>query len=250
MTSPRWLARGEDDVSSDPGWLSARERERAEGMRYRKRRSEFVLARWTAKHALSAALDLPVSIESFADIEVRPRSTGAPQAWVRGVPAPVSLSMTDRAGWAVCLVAAEHTAVGCDLELVEPRSPAFVSDWLTDAERFLVRSAPGDDAAFLTANLVWSAKESALKVLQTGLRRDTRSVEVVFETPPWQAADGWAPLRVTSVERAVFPGWWRRFGEFVLTVAADSAIPVPLSIEEPPALSAAVATHSWLTAPL
>ena len=71
-------------------------------------------------------------------------------------------------------------AVGCDLELVEPRTPGFVADFLTAAEQQSVASRPDPDAA---ANLIWSAKESALKVLQTGLRRDTRSVEVAVDEP-------------------------------------------------------------------
>ncbi len=35
----------------------------------------------------------------------------------------------------------------------------------------------------LAANLIWPAKESALKVLRTGLRADTRTVEVVLAEP-------------------------------------------------------------------
>ncbi len=246
----RWLARSEDDVPADLRWLSDPERRRAEAMRFRKRRSEFVLARWAAKHALSAVLELPATVETFAALEVRPRPTGAPSAHVAGQPAAVAVSMTDRAGWAVCVVAPEGVGVGCDLELVEPRSIAFITDWLTDAERYAVTTAPDPAATYLAANLVWSAKESALKVLQTGLRRDTRSVEVSFATPPWAAAAGWSRLSVRAREGPVFAGWWCRYGEFVLTVTADVPTPAPLSIEQPPRLAAAVPTHSWLDAPV
>ncbi len=250
MAALRWLARGEDDVPADLNWLSDPERARAAAMRFRKRRSEFVLARWAAKHALSAVLELPATAETFATLEVRPRPTGAPAAHVAGRPAPVALSMSDRAGWAVCVVAPDGLDVGCDLELVEPRSAAFVSDWLTDAERVAVAAAPDQPSAYLTANLVWSAKESALKVLQTGLRRDTRSVEVSFPVPPWAGTPGWAALSVRAREGREFTGWWRRYGEFVLTVAAAEPAPPPVSIESPPRLAAAVASHSWLDAPL
>jgi len=84
------------------------------------------------------------------------------------------------------LVGPPGRAIGCDLEIVEPRSDAFVEDFLTAAERSLVAGAPDEDARHLLANLVWCGKESALKVLRTGLRRDTRSVEVSLPGGPGQ----------------------------------------------------------------
>ena len=87
------------------------------------------------------------------------------------------------------------------------------------------RSGKGT-ARDLLANLVWCGKESALKVLRTGLRRDTRSVEVSF--PEGGAVDGWAPMSVRAVEGTVFPGWWQRFGAFVADRGRDGALrPAP-----------------------
>ena len=94
------------------------------------------------------------------------------------------------------------------------------------------------------ANLVWCGKESALKVLRTGLRRDTRSVEVSFPDGP--KVDGWAPMSVRAVEGTVFPGWWQRFGAFVLTVAATEPFAPPRPLVDPPGLATAVPAHSWL----
>ena len=110
--------------------------------------------------------------------------------------------------------------------------------------------ASGPDGPDATANLIWSAKESALKVLRTGLRADTRTVEVALadggavDTRAGMAglgrgggrrgagrcaggrcagADGagWRRLTVTGA-RGTFPGWWRRDGVFVLTVVASA----------------------------
>ena len=94
-------------------------------------------------------------------------------------------------------------------------------DWFTPAERDLVGSDAGGRTVGLLANLVWSAKESALKVLQTGLRRDTRSVEVDVVEHDGARALGPA-RRAVAEEGSAFPGWWRRYGDFVLTVAADA----------------------------
>ncbi len=73
-----------------------------------------------------------------------PRSrSGAPppglrsRSW-RETRASLSVSMTDRADWAVSAVAPHGLAVGTDLELVEARTEAFVRDWFTPAERGLV----------------------------------------------------------------------------------------------------------------
>jgi 4'-phosphopantetheinyl transferase len=118
------------------------------------------------------------------------------------------------------------TALGCDLEVVEPRGDAFVADYLTAAERALVeRAGPADRA--LAVALVWSAKESALKALRTGLRLDTRDVAVEPAGPlPGEPipAGRWWPLAVRHPAGGrVFAGWWRRDADRVATVVAAPA---------------------------
>lgn len=235
----RWLAQGEGHVPPGRDWLSTREADRVAGMRFAKRRNDFLVSRWTAKQALARTLDRRPAHPS--QVEVRPAPTGAPLAYLLGAPAPVSISLTDRGGWAVCLVGPPDIRVGCDLELVEARSDAFVADWFTPAEQGLVATANSDRD--VVANLVWSAKESALKVLQTGLRRATRSVEVRLHEEhvgPWRA------LSVRAVEGDVFPGWWCRHGDFLLTVATGRPTPPPESLVTPSPLFGAVPSDSWL----
>jgi 4'-phosphopantetheinyl transferase len=238
----RWLAQGEAHVPAHDRWLTAPEADRLASMRFSKRRVESRLGRWTAKRAVALATGIETGDEALAAISIRNAPDGAPEVFVDGVAAPVRISMTDRAGWAVAAVSG-HGEVGCDLELVEPRSAAFVRDYLTDAERLLVA---GWDDPHLAANLVWSAKESALKVLHTGLRRDTRSVEV--EPADWPGG-GWHSLSVRAVEGRTFPGWWRRFGAFLLTVAAESPLAPPTGLVEPSPLEGAEPRHSWMESP-
>lgn len=240
-----WLARGEEHLPGDRSWLSPGEADYVDGKRFTKRRTEFLVARWAAKQALGRVLATPLTLAGLRRIEVRHAASGAPVACLDGEPVDLQISLTDRAGWAVCLVGTGPGRLGCDLELVEPRSDAFVRDFLTAAERRYVDAAADVAARNLAANLVWSAKESGLKVLTTGLRRDTRSVEVTATA----SVDGWARLTVRTVEGHEFPGWWRRFGEFVLTVAAAEASPAPTALEDPPRLDLARATHSWLRQP-
>jgi 4'-phosphopantetheinyl transferase len=236
-----WLARGEKHLPDDLSWLSPAEADYAERARFSKRRTEFLVARWAGKCALAQVLSVATTSAAFRRLEVRHAPSGAPLAYLDGRPTNVEISLTDRAGWAVCLLGTGSGRVGCDLELVETRSAAFISDYLTASEQREVSCADAD----LAANLIWSAKESALKVLTTGLRRDTRSVEVTVLT----SDDEWQRLTVLTEEGAELPGWWRRFGEFVVTLAAQQAMPMPVSLDEPPLLRGAVPVHSWLQEP-
>ena len=242
-----WLSHNEADLPATPVWLAPRERERASGMHFAKRRNDYLLGRWTAKHAIARVLELPRVPAALAAIEIRNVTGGAPQAFLDGAPAALSLSMTDRAGWGVCAVQRHGVTIGCDLELVEPRSDAFVADYLTATEQAVVATARDTDERHRLANLIWSAKESALKVLKTGLRRDTRSVEVQHEESQPAA---WARLRIRCEEGATFPGWWRQYGQFLLTIVATADLPPPVSLQEPPRLQDGEPTHAWLAAPL
>jgi 4'-phosphopantetheinyl transferase len=242
--SVAWHSEGMSCVPHDDGWLSHREAAWVARMHFEKRRSEFRLGRWTAKNALALLLDRPRTPESLRCIEIDRAPDGAPAPLADGRPAGASISMSDRADQAVCVVSAPGLGLGVDLELIEPRSNAFVSDYLTPAEQSMVARAATAEARDLLANLIWCGKESALKVLRTGLRRDTRSVEVSF--PDVGATDGWSPLAVRAREGGVFPGWWRRYGSFIVTVAATGGFSPPRPLVEPAALASAVPTHAWL----
>jgi 4'-phosphopantetheinyl transferase len=242
-----WLARGEDQLPAAVDWLSAAERSRLGTLRYTKRRTDFLLGRWTLKLAVAKVLGWPDDRGALARIESRAAPTGAPRLYVDDQPADHGVSLSDRAGCAVCLVAARAVAVGCDVEVVEPRSDAFVRDYLTQAEQRLAGPAgPARDAA---ANLIWSAKESALKVLGTGLRRDTRSVEVaVAELSPPERT--WSALRVSTAADAVFPGWWRRSGEFLVTACWPGGGPPPVALEAHSPIDTMRPSHRWVDRPV
>jgi 4'-phosphopantetheinyl transferase len=236
----RWLARAEHDVPGGDGWLSAAEAAASASMRFTKKRREFQVSRWAAKQAMAMLPGMARRAIDPALLEVRHHPSGAPEAWFDGRPLPVGISLTDRAGWAVCLLGLAPGDVGCDLEIVEPRSAAFVRDFFTMRERRYI----GDSD--LRANLVWSAKESALKVLRTGLRRDTRTVEVTVR----EGGSAWSELIVRVDEAGTLEGWWARYGDFLLTVATAIPAPPPIGFDEVAALATAIPVHSWLDAPV
>ncbi len=238
-----WWSAGIAHVPGDGAWIDDLEAERFAAMAFTKRRDEARLARYTAKATVARFLERPIDPASLRAITIRNAPDGAPEVTVDGRAAGIVIAMTDRADWAVSAVVRGADRIGCDLELIETRSERFVRDYFTTSEQRATHAAPRPD---LMANLIWSAKESALKVLRTGLRRDTRTVRVeVTDGSP----EEWSPLTVTTAEGGALPGWWIRYGEFVLTVVGAAPTPPPHSLEEPPPLAAGAPSHSWLESP-
>jgi 4'-phosphopantetheinyl transferase len=216
---PAWLIRCSADVPAGEAWLSARERRTAAGLRVRRRRRDWRLGRFTAKAAVGAWLSIAPE-----RVEILPAADGAPEAWVDGERAPLSVSLSHRAGRALAVVARAPAVVGCDLERVEPRSGAFVREWLAPAEHGLLAAHAEADRARLT-NLVWTAKEAAAKVRREGLRLDVR--RAVVAPAGASATDGaWRALRVQWGDGgAPTSGWWRSEPGWVMTIAGDPSPP-------------------------
>jgi 4'-phosphopantetheinyl transferase len=214
-----WLEQKEADVpppSERQSWLGASELAHLHGLRFPKRRADWLLGRWTAKRAVARCLNLPSNLSALADLEICAASDGAPEAFLAGKAAPVTISLSHRAGLAVCAVAAAATLLGCDLELVEPRIATFAADYFAPEEQDLVAQAqPSERPRLLT--LIWSAKESALKALRAGLRLDTRSVIVA----PGDGSGPWHPLHVRHDSGREFGGWWQTSGVMVRTLVAQ-----------------------------
>jgi 4'-phosphopantetheinyl transferase len=207
-----------EDLPVDTGWLSQREREVLDGFRVEKRRRDWQLGRWAAKLALRGLLGA-----SEKKREILADDSGRPQVHFPDGPdadEEVSLSISHSAGIGFVALRTGSDPIGCDVELIETRSDAFVADYFTEAEREAVERLSGPDRALL-ATLVWSGKESALKVLGEGLRMDTRTVEVDTETLKMNGAE-WSPIAVTGPQDRMFRGQWRVRHGLVWTVLSES----------------------------
>ena len=224
-----WLEQTESDVPVENDWLSENEADSLSKLRFAKRRADWRLGRWTAKRALSLYLNVPAHPGVFKEMEIRPALTGAPEAFFASRPAQVTISLSHRAGIATCAVAMSGVEMGCDLEMIEPRSDAFVADYFTPDEQALVARSSAADRPRLLA-LLWSAKESALKALHAGLRLDTRSVVVSPFAEPFDL-NCWSPLQVRYTGGQDFRGWWQLSGSMVRTVVATPppGSPIPLT---------------------
>jgi len=141
------------------------------------------------------------------------------------------LSLSHREGIGICAAAPEDVALGCDLELVEPRSEAFTAGYFTAEEQKTISGSPAALRDLLVMVLL-SAKESALKALRTGLRLDTRSVSAIlhngFPSALHPEMGTWRPLSVRHADQ-VFPGWWACVDGFVRTAVSIPAANAPVS---------------------
>lgn len=217
------------DVPRNDEWLGSAECAVLATLRYEKRRNDWRLGRWTAKVAMRSALGhgAPARLGS---IEIVAAADGAPEAWIDNRRAAGVVAISHRAGAAVCAASERPVPLGCDVEVVEARSGRFVQDYFTSAEADLVARS-GAARRDVVANLVWSAKESTLKALRTGLRRDTRTVEVEVLSNP--EGEGWGTLDVDSGDDGAFSGIWRTAAPDLVITVVSRGVWTPRSSFEP-----------------
>jgi 4'-phosphopantetheinyl transferase len=255
-----WLLAHAEAVPEGDAWLTAEERAVEHRLLLVRRRADWRLGRWAAKQALVAWLPARAaesgeparaaesgeparaaesgeparaaeSGEPAAGCSVRPGQVGivargdddgCPE--VHGLDPPLpSLSLSHRDGVGLAVVASPGCRIGCDLERVESRSARFPRDWFTSSECDRLDDADPERRDELVT-VLWSAKESVLKAVGEGLRRDTRSVEVDLGAAP---VVGTAWVRVAAHDRedgTTYACWVRRLGPHVGVVAVDAAV--------------------------
>jgi phosphopantetheinyl transferase len=219
----RYLIEHEEGRPEALHWLGEREAEVLGGLASPVRRASWLLGRWAAKRAAFMLLAQRGQARRYDQIEIRAAASGAPEIWLSGARAPMSLSLSHRAGEALAVLGPAGLSIGGDLEVVEPRSAELVGDFFTEGERARWEAAPPADRD-THAGLVWSAKESALKALGEGLRRDTRSVDVELGAP---APSGWRPIAARLAEGGALGGYARVEGTRILTVVAVGVMVPP-----------------------
>ncbi|HSW30161.1 MAG TPA: 4'-phosphopantetheinyl transferase superfamily protein [Longimicrobiales bacterium] len=220
-------------LPEDDAWLTPAEATILDRFRVTKRAADWRLGRWVGKEAVARALRAgpddaagrrggrgdELVVPAPSEIEILAGPGGGPRARILtpGDWAPVSVSLSHSSGTGFAAATARTVRIGCDVEEIAPRSGEFVSDYFTAEEVAWIR-ARGDEHAstpehHVRSNLLWSAKESALKAVGEGLRKDTRSVVVDVEgldaANLGGAGDAWRPLRLTSADGSRFDGWWR-----------------------------------------
>lgn len=200
------------DLPGDLDWLHPGELAFMQTLRFENRRNNWLLGRWTAKQALLSLLENGGMVLEMKDIFIRKTASGAPVAEF-GIPVPpCSLSISHRAGHAIVVAAPGDVLIGCDLELVEPRSEAFIADYFSDRERECIRKDPP-----FFSNLLWCVKESVMKARGEGMRIHPGRIEV--EVDGQANEGGWhKALARLNPGGIIYPGCWRRERDFIWAV--------------------------------
>jgi phosphopantetheinyl transferase len=154
------------EEGNQEGLLSAQEIKALSERGTRKRIAERIAGRVAAKRAVMAQTGAAAK-----DIHIENLASGAPIVRIGQQLGP-HLSLSHSNGQAIAIVCTEG-AVGVDLEAIEVRSPAFVSEWFSDSEQQLVGTDPQRQT------LAWSAKEAILKALGQGMALNPREVHLV-----------------------------------------------------------------------
>ncbi len=212
-----FLIQTQAQVPQNDDWLSEAEKVVSRGFRVPKRRNDWLLGRWTAKGAIMACQEKAYPV--ISSLEIRAAQDGAPEPYYQGAPAPVSISLSHSKDRALCAVALEGGNIGCDLEWIEARETNFAEDYFTQEEiSFVLQGTVGRETA---ETLIWSAKETVLKILRRGLTRDTRSVLIRPDlTEPGDSWNKWTGQCLESSR--LFHGWWRAAEGFIYTIASDT----------------------------
>lgn len=222
-----WATCSFGELPEHDEWLGSMEREKLATLRFPKRRHDWRLGRWIAKQAVRCALESKVgqgpdrqarAASGMDGIQILAADDGAPEPWLpeegAGPVEGVVLSLSHSADRGFAAASTTPMALGCDVERIEPRSEAFIADFFATEELPELRDLSRMIHRDLAATLIWSAKESALKALRTGLRDDTRSVVVHVDISRGE-------LSVRSA-RGEMRGWWWVDEGFVHTLVSDS----------------------------
>ncbi|MBT8221233.1 MAG: 4'-phosphopantetheinyl transferase superfamily protein [Bacteroidia bacterium] len=213
-----WVKRETADVPVNDDWLHPSEKEVYSTFRFPKKQSDWKLGRWTAKCALSHLLAPKYADLNLNDISITNTKDGAPEAFCNDSLLPISISLSHSHSLGFCVVCDHPIQLGCDLELMESRSDLFINDYFNPTERAIIRKGSAQHPK-LWATLLWSAKESTLKALKTGLKIDTRLINIQEVS---NGNDHWNPFKAFSSEQeAGFYGFWKQDQRFVYTIVSN-----------------------------
>lgn len=190
-------------------------------IRFAKRRHEWLAGRYALKRLLSTVYDEYMNMD-YRDLQLIKTETGAACLEVNGsIRTDTRISLSHSNGYVYCACAAMGNHLGVDLELVEERASALTQDFFTRNEVAQLEKSPVQERSFWTT-LIWSSKEAVLKALLTGLKVDTRSIDVDLSSS-MPADKGWNSIRFTTTlttEKSLRL-YWRREDKFVLTICTD-----------------------------
>ncbi len=198
--------------------LGKEEQALLELLRFKKRRDEWLAGRLALKKLLTKVVPEFSGLEPFR-LQIVKAESGAPTLLLDSTqPAQISISLSHSNGYLLCAVSQLSPNMGVDLELIETRSEAFISDYFTETEIEQINRQPMQDRALLST-LLWSGKEAVLKALSVGLKLDTRRIEINLVN--FHNSDEWQSNSVFVLQEKSLRLLWRRQDNFVFTFCAE-----------------------------
>lgn len=208
----------QEDVPIHQEWLHPLEIKYLNGLKFEKRRQDWLLGRWTSKKLLQHLIfqDFPIN-----ETEIRKGPNREPMVFFQAEPISCRLSISHSHGRSFCVLSKEERALGCDLEKVEIRSEGFIRDYFTDRERSLFdENYQGifDRDSYFT--LLWSAKESVMKACLTGLSIPAKNIELK-EIKGFKA-DNWSEISMKNLAKnTLYRGSFKLADGFAWVVLAE-----------------------------
>ncbi|GIK58731.1 MAG: 4'-phosphopantetheinyl transferase superfamily protein [Chloroflexi bacterium] len=219
-----WLKQSLAEIPADD-YLTDAELARFQELKTDKRRTDWLLGRWTAKRLLQTVIWETDGVTPPLDmITITNNVDGVPDYRLPITDHRFSISISHAHGRAfVAAVEKTHAPIGVDMELIQPRLAGFAEEYFTLAEIALGYGLIGAERV-VWETAVWSAKEAVLKALHLGLSVNTRAISCLIE-PVARPSNIWMPFVIcydqTRLPRPAPPltGWWRVEDGFVLTIA-------------------------------
>jgi 4'-phosphopantetheinyl transferase len=192
-----------------------------------KRRRDWLLGRYTAKHLVQQVVrEKTGQLPPLTSFSVLGRPDGSPEVVWKEQPDnfACTISISHSADVAFCaLIERADWPLGADVERVDRRIMSFINDYLTAAEHELIEQTV-EGWRPLHSTAIWSAKEAALKALRVGLRQDTRTLSCLV-APVAAPPDDWTPFIIqweAGVKERPLTGWWRIEDNFILAMAVQT----------------------------
>ncbi len=219
-TIPTILRDGQDvDIRR---YLSPDETQTLNGLTIEKRRRDWLAGRIAVKHLYSTLNDPGGEMASYS---VERESSGAPFLTRNGSRTSGMISISHSHGLAAVCYTPDNMRIGIDIEEVTHRDGAFLSDYFTDQEKAWEQSNESGNPN-LRLNLIWSAKESILKCLASGLGTDPLRVEIK-RSPVDHQSNSWQQLQGRSRSALGLQDWqvsWRTWQDSVLTLCYPAGV--------------------------
>lgn len=199
--------------------LGEQERDTFQALKIPKRQMEWLAGRLLVKELYRKVID---QSKPFNQIQIGRLDAGQPILLTDGQQTDVTISISHSNWWVAAALDPLGQPIGIDLEQVELRDEAFLTDYFTANERNWIENSP-EFTRVQNTTLIWSCKESVLKALGQGLHIDLLRIkigEIVYALSPGSFGSAHGRLQLDEGADQYILKWQLR-DEMVFTFASS-----------------------------